>query len=88
MPVLLYRSLQQESGEGGDTLFMNVNEEWEFLKGLESSRAVVPFQMFGQSELVTVRRVEIPEGAVRGFGDDRAYVENTTYVHLMTALEA
>ena len=88
VPVLLYRSLQQESGEGGDTLFMNVNEEWEFLKGLESSRAVVPFQMFGQSELVTVRRVEIPEGAVRGFGDDRAYVENTTYVHLMTALEA
>lgn len=87
VPVLLYRQLQNESGEGGDTIYMDVNDEYAYLKSLESSRAVVPFQMFGQSELVTVRQVGTPEGAVRGFGDDRAYLDQTVYVHLMTALE-
>lgn len=83
LPVLLYRTVENETGDGGD-LYMDVEAEWEYLKSLEASREVVQFQMFGTSEPVQVRRVEIPEGAVRGFAADRSYFDATVFVHLLT----
>jgi hypothetical protein len=87
LPILLYSHLNAEHGDGQE-LHCDVNAEWAFLKDLESSRSIVQFQMFGRSEQVTVRRVETPEGAVRGWGDYRESLDQLVYVHLMTMAEA
>lgn len=87
VPIILYSMVESESGDGLD-IPVNVNAERAFLKGLESSRSIVQFQMFGESERVTVRRVETPEGAVRGWGDFRDSLDQVVYVHLMTMPEA
>lgn len=86
VPVLLFSMLRSDTGEGQE-LPCDVQTEWAYLKTLEASRAIVQFQMFGLSERVTVRRVETPEGAVRGWGDDRASLDQIVFVHLMTMPE-
>lgn len=83
VPILLYDPVLNETGEG-QTIPVDVLEEWDFLKALERNRSVVQFQMFGRSEPVTVRQVQIPAGAVRGFNGARTHLDHTVLVTLMT----
>ncbi len=83
VPVILFSVVNNPATEGNDVYF-DVNEEFAYLKGLESSRRVVIFQMADEAIPVTVRQVVTPEGDFRGFGDGRAYLDQTVSVHLMT----
>jgi hypothetical protein len=83
VPLLLFTSVGAGWGDQQEEP-VDVPAEWAYLKSLESSRRTVNFQIFGTSTSVVVRRVEVPEGAVRGFADARRYFDQVTMVHLMS----
>lgn len=83
VPILLYDPVLNETGDG-QSIPVDILDEWDYLKDLERNRSVVQFQMFGRSEPVTVRQVQIPAGAVRGFNGPRTAFDHTVLVTLMT----
>lgn len=83
VPILLYDPVLNETGDG-QSIPVEILEEWDYLKSLERNRSVVQFQMFGRAEPVTVRQVQVPAGAVRGFNGPRDAFDHTVLVTLMT----
>jgi hypothetical protein len=81
VPILLHEMIAD-----GDSIFsLDVDSEWTFLTELERTRKVILFQMGERTYSVTIRSVRMPRGFIRGFTEDRKFINGTAFVRMVTA---
>jgi hypothetical protein len=80
VPLIFSNTVDDENGDGGDK-FLDVYQEWLYLKGLESARSIVQYQEGSASYSVYVDGVEVQP---KDYTDDFGWYQGLVIVRLLT----